>query len=81
MRISHTMRILRIIREICVSQNVGLKLFENVSLKINGKHSIKWKENMVQLNLKFIYFYADFQSVLKGIKSNDWNKNTSLLKI
>ena len=54
MRICHTMRILRIIREICVSQNVGLKLFENVSLKINGKHSIKWKENMVQLNLKFI---------------------------
>ena len=52
-------------------------------LEINGRQSaklrrvsIKFKNHFKQLDVPF-NIYADFESVLKGVKSSDWNNNTS----
>ena len=45
------------------------------SVKLNSG-SIKFKNNFEQLALPF-KIYADFDCVLKGVKSNDKNKKTS----
>ena len=59
-----------------------IELKENC-LKINGKQgiklkvgSIKFKNHFKQLAVSF-KIYADFESLLKGVKSSDENNNTS----
>ena len=57
--------------------------YKETCLKINGKQnvklkrvSIKLKNHFKQLALPF-KIYADFESVLKGVRSSDRNNNTS----
>ena len=52
-------------------------------MKINGKQSVKLKSDSIKFKNYFkqlavpFKIYADFESLFKGVKSNDRNKNTS----
>ena len=63
-----------------------LQEHKKVCLKINGKQSVKlrsgsteFKNYFKQLAVPF-KIYADFQSVLKGVQSNDNDNNASYTK-
>ena len=55
---------------------------EKVCLKINGKKSVKLKSGLIKFKNCFkqlaalFKIYADFESVLKGVQSNDRSNNT-----
>ena len=54
--------------------------------KINGKQTVKLKSGLIRFKIHFkqlavpFKIHADFESVLKGVKSNDRNKNTLYTK-
>ena len=61
----------------CFSSKKVLEKHEKFRLKINGKQSgklrsgsIKFKNHFKQLAVPF-KIYADFESILKGVKNND----------
>ena len=64
------------------SEKVLIEHKENC-LIINGKQSIKLKNGSIEFKNNFkqlavlFKIYADFESVLKAVKSNDRDKNTS----
>ena len=64
------------------SERVLIKHKKNC-LVINGKQSVKLKTGTIKFKNHFkqlavpFKIYADFESVLKGVKNNDKNNNTS----
>ena len=60
-----------------------MKEYKKVCLKINGKESVKLKIGSIKFNNYFkqlaiqFMIYADFESILKRVQSNDRNNNTS----
>ena len=60
-----------------------MKEYKKVCLKINGKESVKLKIGLIKFNNYFkqlavqFMIYADFESILKRVQSNDRNNNTS----
>ena len=67
----------------CSSSEKVLPEHENVCLKINGKQSVKLRSGSIKFQNCFkqiavpFKIYADFESVLKGVQSNDRSNSTS----
>ena len=56
---------------------------KEICLVINGKQSVKLKSGLIKFKNYFnqlavpFKIYSDFESIVKGVKSNDKNNNTS----
>ena len=71
----------------CFNSEKVLQEHKETCLKINGIQSVKLKIGSIKFKNYFkqlamlFKIYADFQSLLKGVQSNDKNDNTSYTKI
>ena len=67
----------------CFSSEKVLQGHKEICLVINGKQSVKLRSGLIKFKNHFnqlavpFKIYADFESILKGVKSNDKNNNTS----